>query len=95
MENNNPHFGSTLDDLLKEDGLLESVRTVAIKRTFALQIEGEMKAQNISKAEMARRMKTSATQLQRLLDPNHDRIQIDTLAKAAGAVGKSLNIELV
>jgi antitoxin HicB len=53
-----------------------------------------MTAQNISKSEMARRMKTSATQLGRLLDPTNDRIQLDTLVKAASAVGKNLSVRL-
>ena len=54
-----------------------------------------MAVQNISKSEMARRMKTSATQLGRLLDPKNDRVQLDTLVKAAMAVGKNLAVSLV
>jgi predicted XRE-type DNA-binding protein len=95
MADKNPHIGGTLEDLLKEDGTAEGVRAVAIKRTVALQIEHEMASQNISKSEMARRMQTSASQLARLLDPENDRIQLDTLVKAASAVGRSLSVELV
>ena len=91
----NPHIGGTLEDFLQEDGIAEEVRAVAIKRTVALQIEHEMASQHISKSEMARRMKTSASQLARLLDPENDRIQLDTLVKAASAVGRSLSVELV
>ena len=91
----NPHIGSSLDDLLKADGIAGEVRAVAIKRTIALQIKQEMSTQNISKSEMARRMKTSASQLARLLDPDNDRVQLDTLFKAASAVGRSLSVELV
>ncbi len=91
----NPHIGGTLEDLLKEDGIGEEVMVVSIKRTIALQIEQEMASQYISKSEMARRMKTSASQLARLLDPENNRIQLDTLVKAASAVGRSLRVELV
>ena len=91
----NPHIGESFESFLRDEGLYDEVTATAIKRTLALQIEHEMAAQNISKSEMARRMKTSATQLGRLLDPNNDRIQLDTLVKAASAVGKSLSVSLV
>jgi predicted XRE-type DNA-binding protein len=91
----NPHIGENFDSFLRDEGVYEEVTATAIKRTLALQIEHEMALQNISKSEMARRMKTSATQLGRLLDPNNDRIQLDTLVKAASAVGKNLAVSLV
>ena len=91
----NPHIGESVDSLWREEGIYDAITTTAIKRTLALQIEHEMAAQNISKSEMARRMKTSATQLGRLLDPENDRIQLDTLVKAASAVGKNLAVSLV
>lgn len=95
MKDKNPHIGSSLDDMLAADGLAEEVRAVAIKRTVAMQIEHEMQSQHITKSEMARRMKTSASQLARMLDPENDRVQLDTLIKAASAVGKSLSVRLV
>lgn len=95
MRNHNPHIGSSLDDLLAADGLLDGVTATAIKRTIAMQIEGEMTKQGISKSEMSRRMETSTTQIDRLLDPEKDSVQLDTLVKAALAVGKSLNLQLV
>jgi antitoxin HicB len=90
----NPHFGSSFDDWLKEQGIYEEVTTHAIKRVLAWQIEQAMKAQKISKAEMARRMHTSRTQLDRLLDPNNDKVQLDTVQRAAAAVGRTLKFEL-
>jgi antitoxin HicB len=95
MKRKNPRIGESFDSFLRDEGIYEEVTATAIKRTLALQIEHEMALQNISKSEMARRMKTSATQLGRLLDPNNDRIQLDTLVKAASAVGKNLAISLV
>jgi len=91
---NNPHIGESFESFLRDEGMYDDVTATAIKRAIAFQIEHEMSAQNISKSEMARRMKTSATQLGRLLDPNNDRIQLDTLVKAASAVGKSLTVSL-
>lgn len=93
--NRNPHIGESFDSFLRDEGMYDDVTATAIKRTLALQIEQAMAAQNISKSEMARRMKTSATQLGRLLDPDNDRIQLDTLVKAASAVGKNLSVSLV
>ncbi|CAH0339920.1 helix-turn-helix transcriptional regulator [Rhizobium sp. CECT 9324] len=94
-DHDNPHIGESFESFLRDEGIYEQVAATAIKRTLAMQIEQEMAAQNISKSEMARRMKTSATQLGRLLDPNNDRIQLDTLVKAASAVGKNLAVSLV
>lgn len=95
MKTTNPHIGESFESFLREEVLYEAVTATALKRTLALQIEHEMAAQNISKSEMARRMKTSATQLGRLLDPENARIQLDTLVRAASAVGKNLAVSLV
>lgn len=95
MKPTNPQIGESFESFLRDQGIHDAVITTAIKRTLALQIEHEMAAKNISKSEMARRMKTSATQLGRLLDPENDRIQLDTLVRAASAVGKNLAVSLV
>ncbi len=91
----NPNFGETLGSFLRDDGIYADVTATAIKRNIVIQIENEMASQRISKSEMARRMKTSATQLGRLLDQNNYRVQLDTLMKAASAVGKSLTVGLI
>ena len=93
--NKNARIGESFESFLRDEGIHDAVIATAIKRTLALQIEHEMAAQSISKSEMARRMKTSATQLGRLLDPENDRVQLDTLVKAASAVGKNLAVSLV
>lgn len=91
----NTYIGSSLDDFLKDEGLREEVYSIAIKRTLAMQIEQARLEQDMSKSEMARRMKTSASQLSRLFDPDNDRIQLDTLMKAAAALDLSLEFRLV
>lgn len=90
----NPSLGSSFNDFLKEDGIYDEVTAVAIKRSLALELERAMETQAITKVEMARRMETSRSQLNRLLDPTNDRIQLDTLYKAASALGMSLTLEL-
>ncbi len=90
----NPHIGSAFSDFLKEEGLYEEVTARAIKRVLAWQIEQAMKTQGLTKVEMAKRMKTSRAQLDRLLDPNNDKVQLDTIQRAAAAVGRRLHLEL-
>ena len=90
----NRHIGSSFSGFLKEEGIYEDVTTHAIRRVLAWQIEQAMKEQGITKVEMAKRMKTSRAQLDRLLDPNNDKVQLDTVQRAAVAVGRKLHMEL-
>ncbi len=87
-------IGSDFDDFLKQEGLYEEVTAGAVKRVLTQQITEAMKAGDISKSEMARRMRTSRSQLDRLLDPANTKIRLDTLFKAARAVGRSVRLEL-
>ena len=88
------HIGSSFEDFLKEEGIQDEATSRAIKRLIAWKLAEAMKAKNISKAEMARRLKTSRTQIARLLDPENDSVQLDTIQKAAAVVGKRLAITL-
>jgi antitoxin HicB len=92
---NNPHIGESFDSFLKEEGIYESVQTTATKRVLAMQLEQAMKQQKLSKVEMARRMKTSRVQLDRLLDPDNDSVTLATLRRAAAIVGREVRLELV
>ncbi len=85
----------TLDQFLDEEGINQEVSLRAIKRVIALQLEKEMLDKTITKAELARRMKTSRTQVDRVLDPNEGNVTLDTLARAASIVGRSLRLELL
>jgi hypothetical protein len=91
----NPHIGSSFDEFLKEDGIYEEVTAVAVKRVLAWQLEQARLAQGLSKSELARQMQTSRTQIDRLLDPTNTQVQLDTLQRAAKALGRKLVIDLV
>lgn len=92
---NEQHLGSTLDDFLVEEGLLAEAEAVAWKRVVAYQIAQLMREQNITKAEMARRMQTSRAAVDRLLDPQNESATLITLEKAALVLGKRLQVALV
>ena len=89
------NIGSSLEGWLKEEGLLENARDVARKRIIAWQLSEEIKAQGISKAEMARRLETSRSHLDRILDPQAHDIQFGTLERMAQILGKRLSVQLV
>lgn len=91
----NPHIGSMLDDLLEDDGTLLEAQAIAIKRALAWQVEHIMAQENVSKSEMARRMRTSRAALNRLLDPDNPSVTLLTVDRAATALGKRLRVELV
>jgi predicted XRE-type DNA-binding protein len=88
-------IGSSFEDFLKEEGVLEETNAIAVKRVLAWQLEQAMEKEQISKRAMAAAMKTSRSQLDRILDPDNDRIRLDTLTAAAHVLGLSLRIELV
>ena len=87
-------IGSSFDDFLKDEGVYNEVETIAVKRVIAWQLEEAMKARRMSKLQMARRMKTSRSQLDRLLDPSHSGVTLETLARAAQVLGRHIRVEL-
>lgn len=91
----NPHIGSSLDDFLKEEGIFEDATNYAVKRVLAWQVQKAMREQGLTKAEMARRMGTSRAHLDKLLDPENDKVQLDTVQRAAEAVGRRVRLVLV
>ena len=88
------HVGSSFEDFLKEEGIFEETTTHAIKHVLAWQIATEMKVKGISKLEMARRMGTSRSQLDRFLDPDNDKVLLETVQRAAAAIGRRGSISL-
>jgi len=90
----NTRIGSDFDDFLREHGLLDDAESVAAKRVIAFQIAREMERANISRSDLARRMKTSRSAVERLLDPANPSVTLSTLERAASAVGKRLTVKL-
>ena len=95
MKKRNKHIGSSLEDFLKEEGVLEETRAVALKETLAWQVQQAMEKEKITKVEMAKRMRTSRAALDRLLAPGNASVTLQTLTRAARAIGRDLRIELV
>jgi len=92
---NDKKIGSSFDSFLEEEGIYEVVEAAALKRAIAFQLERAMTEGNVTKAEMARRMNTSRSQLDRLLDPEKPQVQLDTVMKAATVLGKKIRVEFV
>jgi antitoxin HicB len=88
------YTGSDFDEFLKDEGILEEVAARAHKRLLALQLSDAMKASNTSKAQLAERLQTSRSQVDRLLDPDNTAVTLESLERLAQAVGKQLRVEL-
>ena len=94
MSKTNPHWGSTLDDFLKEDGIYDAARTEAVTRVVAWQLGQEMERQGMTKTRMAELMKTRRAQVDRILKAEGN-VTIETLQRAASLVGRAVRVELV
>src|SRR5271166_3481482 len=88
------HSGSTFDSFLEEEGIREETEAVAIKRVLAWQLEQAMQKQQKTKRAMAKQLHTSRSQLDRLLDPRNVSVTLDTIARAARALGKRVIIRI-
>ena len=90
----NKHIGSSIDDLMKEEGWFDEAQGQAIKEVIAWQLSQAMEKKHISKTTMATRLKTSRTQVNRILSATSD-VTLSSLQRAAALVGRRLKIELV
>ena len=95
MNNANGRIGSSFDDYLKDEGTYDETMATAVKRVLAWQLEQAMASQKMSKNQMAKAMQTSRSQLDRILDPDNDRVRLDTVIKAARVLGRQVRIERV
>ncbi len=95
MTKNKEPIASSFEDFLEEQESYDETSATAVKRVLAWQLEMAMAKQQISKNRMAKAMKTSRSQLDRILDPDNERIQLDTLVKAASVLGRAVRIDLV
>ena len=91
----NPHWGSTLDDFLEEEGIREEATTAAIKKVIAWQLSQEMRERSMTKKRLAELMHTSRAQVDRILDPDKGNVTIETLQRAASLLGRQLRLELI
>ena len=91
----NPHIGSDFDEFLREEQVYDEAQAVAVKRVLAFELERGMQKAQLTKTAMAKRMGTTRAQLDRLLNPDNPATTLQTLVKAAGAMGKRVRITLV
>jgi antitoxin HicB len=91
----NPHWGSTLADILEEEGIREEATNAAIKRVIAWQLAEEMKKKSTTKKRLAELMQTSRAQVDRILDPRKGNVTIETLQPAALLLGRQLRLEVM
>lgn len=94
MSKRTAHIGSSFEDFLKEEGNFEETTAIAVKRVLAWQLAKAMDDKQMSKNQMAKAMNTSRSQLDRILDPDNNNIQLNTVIKAARVLGRRLRIEL-
>jgi antitoxin HicB len=94
MTKKKPHWGTTLDSFLAEEGIREAAKATALTRVVAWQLAKEMERQGISKAALAERMHTSRAQVDRILNANGN-VTVETLQRAAALVGRELRLELI
>ena len=90
----NRYSGGDFDEFLEEQGILEGATARAHKRLLALQLDEAMKSSKTSKTQLAERLQTSRSQLDRLLDPDNTAVTLESLERLARAVGKQLRVEL-
>jgi len=88
------HSGSSFDSFLEQEGIREEAEAVAIKRVLAWQLERTMRKQQKTKQAMAKQLHTSRSQLDRLLDPRNVSVTLDTITRAARALGKRVIIRV-
>ena len=91
----NKHIGSDFTDFLKQEGIFEETRDIAVKRVLVYQLQEEMRAQKITKTRLAELMRTSRAVVNRLLNPDNTSLTLTTLQAAAAALGKRLSIQVV
>jgi antitoxin HicB len=88
------HTGSTFDSFLEEEGIREEVEAVAVKRVISWQLAEAMRKKKKTKQAMAKELRTSRSQLDRLLDPQNVAVSLDTISRAARVLGKRLIIRI-
>ncbi len=91
----NKHRGTSFDSFLEEEGLLDEAELVAVKRVITFQLEKVMKKKQLTKIQLAKKMHTSRSALDRILDPSNTAITLTSLVKIAHALGKKTQIRFI
>ena len=94
-QNENPHIGSNFDDFLEDEGIRGEVETLALKKLVSLQLQEILESEDVSKSELATRMKTSRTSVNRMLDPVNPSLTVASIGKVAAALGRKLEFKFV
>lgn len=94
MTTHSRHLGSRLDNFLKEEGLLDEVEAIAVKRVLAAEVAAYLEQNNVRKTAFAKSIRTSRSQLDRLLEPDNPSVTLQTMVKAARGIGKRLELRL-
>jgi antitoxin HicB len=94
MTKKNPHWGTTLDSFLAEEGIREAAKATSLTRVIAWQLAQEMERQGMTKAVLAERMHTSRAQVDRILNAKGN-VTVESLQRAAALVGRKLRLELI
>lgn len=94
MATDNRHLGSSLDSFLKEEGLLDEVAAIAVKRVLAAEVAAYLEQHDVRKTAFAKSIRTSRSQLDRLLEPDNPSVTLQTMVKAARGIGKRLELRL-
>lgn len=94
MTTHNRHLGSRLDSFLEEEGLLDEVEAIAVKRVLAAEVAAYLEQHNVRKTAFAKSIRTSRSQLDRLLEPDNPSVTLQTMVKAARGIGKRLELRL-
>lgn len=95
MPAKNKHLGSSLDDLLAEEGILDEVTLAAKKQAMTLQLKDALKASKLTKAALATRLQTSRAQVDRLLDPANESVTLKSLFRIGSELGLELQVKFV
>ena len=94
-KNEKGRIGSSFEDFLKDEGTYEETTATAVKRVLAWQLTQAMESKQMSKNRLAKEMKTSRSQLDRILDPDNTGISLEAVMKAARVLGRQVRIELI
>ena len=91
----NIHHGSSFTGFLGEEGIYEEVEAAALKKVIATALAKQMTVRGVTVSQLAERLGTSRAAINRVLDEANTSITLNTLSRAASAVGCQVRLEIV